>query len=547
MWLVASEEPGGTIQELISALEQAIYTRRPVLGDIMAKHGQKNLYAYTLDFLDVNSNATLDARRGAFLDIVHDTLVPKLGSTVAAEVRAQLHHKPLVSTIDHHAIIDHPFFVNANIVWALPYDTQKLKYIVVLSFASVSLNNASAFPRGLLLHGGIQWEWEMVKLPILPDKSKMRTVYGTPGYTGEDINKTFALIERKKTDWIFSPERAAHISSFVRDYLATEDLYNTPDLSTQITKINYNLWDQYFVGSDTPKLIYLDVETLTAEVFLREVLHDTHHLHYKMLFDPTVRNMALECFDTIPGAFGIEEQWGTYFFRWLDAKGHRVRLFVKDNTLSSTDGAIVIDLTPDAVRKALQMKQIFPSMLAVYTLVSLYYGMKCLWGFSQVHDLTLMKSGLEELLSRLGDISEIDVIKPIQTKEFGGDGIILSYSQKQDGLLTPMTGIDMYLSDRKLSFADYRAISKQVSLSEMMLPMFPEIYTVLYTINQRDPKLSSLTMEEAMRVSGLQEKLHTLLGQYGLLHTTQEHKTLTNAAIETPYPISAWAPCKVGL
>ena len=129
-------------------------------------------------------------------------------------------------------------------------------------------------------------------------------------------------------------------------------------------------------------------------------------------------------------------------------------------------------------------------------------------------------------------------MQPIQTKEFGGDGIILSYSKKQDGLLTPMTGIDMYLSNKKLSFDDYRAISKQVTLSEMMLPMFPEIYTVLYTINQRDPKLSALTMEDAMYVSGLQEKLHMLLGQYGLLHITQEHKT-PNPIIENSYPISA--------
>lgn len=82
----------------------------------MAKHGQKNLYEYTLDFLDVNSNAILDARRSAFLDIVYDVLGPLFGQTVAQEVKDQLLDTPLVSTIDHHAIIDHPFFVNANIV-----------------------------------------------------------------------------------------------------------------------------------------------------------------------------------------------------------------------------------------------------------------------------------------------------------------------------------------------------------------------------------------------------------------------------------------------
>ena len=100
-----------------------------------------------------------------------------------------------------------------------------------------------------------------------------------------------------------------------------------------------------------------------------------------------------------------------------------------------------------------------------------------------------------------------------------------------------MTGIDMYLSTKKLSFDAYRAIAKQVSLSEMMSPMFPEIYTVLYTITQRDLALSQVTMQDAMQISGLQEKLQILLGSYGLLSPIQEQHT-TQTVIQS-YPISA--------
>lgn len=545
MWLVASDDPAWVKLPSLVQLEQAIYDKRPVLGDIMAKHGQKNLYEYTLDFLDVNSNPVLDARRPAFLHIVYDALVSPLGQTVAQEVKDQLLSTPLVSTIDHHAIIDHPFFVNANIVESLPYDTKKMKYTVVFSFASVSLNNASAFSRGLLLHGWDVWEGEMVKLPILSDKTKMRTVYGTPWYTPEDVQKMLQLLDVKTREGIFSSERTQAIKNFVQNYIATDDLYDIPDLSTQITKINYNLWPSYFVGSDIPQLIYLDVEMLTTQIFLRYVLSDIDHLHYKMLFDAEIRNIALAAFDIIPGAFSREEQWGTYFFWGLDDKWHRVRLVVQNDMLVSYDGSISISLDPETIKIALEQKKIFPSMLSVYTLISLYYGMKCLWWFSQVHDLTLMKDALCKVLSEIGDIKELETVAPIQTKEFGGDGIILSYSQKKDGLLTPMTGIDMYLSAKKLSFDAYRAISKQVTLSEMMSPMFPEIYTVLYTIAQRDPHLSSVTMQDAMQLSGLQEKLQTLLGVYGLLSPMQEQAIEQN--IIPAYPISAWAPCKVGL
>lgn len=148
------------------------------------------------------------------------------------------------------------------------------------------------------------------------------------------------LLDTKTREGIFSQQRTQSIKQFVQDYIATDDVYAIADLSTQITQINYKLWPHYFVGNDIPQLIYLDVEMLTTQVRLRHVLSDTEHLHYKMLFDPAVRKIALESFDNIPGAFSTQEQWGTYFLWGLDTKGHRVRLSVQDDMLVSYDGSI---------------------------------------------------------------------------------------------------------------------------------------------------------------------------------------------------------------
>lgn len=55
-----------------------------------------------------------------------------------------------------------------------------------------------------------------------------------------------------------------------------------------------------------------------------------------------------------------------------------MRLVVQNDMLVSYDGSISISLDPETIKIALEQKKIFPSMLSVYTLISLYYGMKCL-------------------------------------------------------------------------------------------------------------------------------------------------------------------------
>ncbi len=500
-------------------MEEAIWSRRPILGEIMQKHGDKTLQRYSQDFLDVNPSPLLDTRKEELISIVDYLLSKRLNPEVAAGVCAQLRDCPLVSTTDHHGIIQHPFFVNANIISALPYSgssVKTLKYLVVFSFAGVSLNNASCYARGLLFHGDINGSENLLKMPVLPDKMKRSTVYAARRFDREDLQNAHLFLAQKERVGEVVPERAAKVREFLQEYLATEPVLAAPHLSSQITKINFRLWPKLFhtapqnggvQSANVPDLIYLDIETIVREVFLQRLLHNPNSSLYKLLFSEDWRELALERFDGIPGAFKRSNDTGTFCFWGLDPKGHRVRLKPENGVLVSEDNLLRIPLTPEDIGQALKSKQIFPSMLLSYLTVSLYYGMKCLGGFCQVHDLTMTKKAWQQMLRDKGELEEAEALEPVQTKELGGDGMVLAYLQTKKDELVAATGIDMIINGMNTSYDGFLELSQTLTLSEAMHVLLPEMYTVLFTAEERDPALASIKPEQVMEAMGLTQKL----------------------------------------
>ncbi len=309
--------------------------------------------------------------------------------------------------------------------------------------------------------------------------------------------------------------RRAGISGFLEEYYGAPDVLAAPDLSSQITKINYRFWPKLFhaakgeaPGRPMLDLIYLEIETLVTELLLRRHLNDNTLIN-RFLFSEDYRRLNLEHFDGIAGAFSKAKGWGTYMFWAIDKNLHRVRLELEGNRLVSKEQPdLSVDFTPEAIAKALKEKRIYPAMLLCYVMVSLYYGMKCLGGFCQVHDLTVTKEAWEKILRKVGEKKEADALGPIQTKELGGDGMVLSYSRSASGdEMFPATGIDMYLSEKDTGVEKYLQRSKTVTMQEMMNPMLPEMYTVLYSADERKPELLKVTPEQVLRETGLQEKL----------------------------------------
>lgn len=519
----------------IRALKEAIGTRRPVLADIMNKHGDKTLYEYAQDFLDVNPSPLLDMRKQELIDVLGDLLEGRLGKEVAANVARQLQKFPLVSTTDHHCPLSHPFWVNANIISALPYEARRepdLRSLVVFSFASVSLNNASGFSRGITFHADTESN-ELIRLPILPDKLKMSTVYGTRSFAHEDLDRARDVLAKMKREGKISPDRCSGVLSILDTHFSAPAVIESAHLCSQITRINRRFWPLLFhpptegggcperaptcpersrgkgesKGIAVPELVYLEIETLVAQLLNRRHLFSENSRLRTLLFDPSWQPLIREHFAGLPGAFAQDGAWGTYFFWGTDAKNHRVRLRLADGHLRSDDGCITLPFTPESVAASLKAKKIFPSMLLCYLTVALYYGMKCLGGFCQVHDLTVIKKAWQKILRAKGEHIEAEAIESVQTKELGGDGMVLAYLEMHNRNLTPATAIDMMLEQTDTGFGKYLSLSKTVTLSEAMNSLLPEMYTVLYSQKERDPALAGITPERILRESGTVEKL----------------------------------------
>jgi len=508
-----------SIQSLLQLLKDSIWKKRPILGEIMKKHGHKTLFNYAMEFADVNPTPQFDDRKTELIKTATDLISKRLGVEIAVDAMRQLKRLPLVSTADHHGPIDHPFWVNANIITSLFHlDNPKhiMQYLVVFSFASISMNNASAFPRGLLFHSEPNGAGKLIRLPLLPDKLKMGVVYNSRGIIKSDIDNAVNQLDKLTKSNEINPEIAKKVKELMEEYVNVEEILELPDLNTQITRLNFRLWHDTFHktgGLPTDRhnkmldLIYLDIETLTKELLVKFHLNNNQSLIYRLLFNPDFIKLAKTHFNNIPGAFSIEEDWGTWFFWGLDEKMRRVRLFTDGQKLYSPDKSISINFEPSSLIEALEKKVIYPSMMTCYLIVALYYGMKCLGGFCQVHDLTMLKYAWFKMLNKLGFKEEAEAILPIQTKELGGDGMVLSYCKRPDNKFVPATGIDMLLDDSDTSPNQYVELSRRVSLNDIMNPMLPEIYTVLYPFDKRDPKLANLTPEDILEATGLGEKI----------------------------------------
>ncbi|MFZ6035605.1 MAG: hypothetical protein ACOYUK_00485 [Patescibacteria group bacterium] len=502
----------------LSSLKSAVWKRSPILADIIQRRGAKNLLEFTRDFFSFPSLPITEARRHELISVARELTADRLGATVADGVVRQLEKFPLVSTADHHGPIDHPFFVNSNIIDSLPFHQRQdpdLRYLVVFSFATVSINNASAYPRGILFHGGINGSSNLIRIPILPDREKMGVAYTMRPFTPDDIARAHRAVDSKGATGTITRERCVAVHQCLDTYFSDPSVLDTASLAEQITKINFNLWPDLFHTAETssnsdvqiPDLVYLDIESLTRELLIRFHLPNTASSLHQLLTNPGYHQAMKIHFDNIPGAFSEEKQWGTHLFWALNDRQHRKRMTLQQGRLVAEGMDYSVATTVPALTQALREKKIMPSMMLCYLMVALYYGMKCLGGFSQVNDLTATKRAWQQLLRQMGDAIEADAIEPTDTTAYGGDGLVLSYLPTITGSLVPATGIDMLFHDVESHYEHFLQLAQSVTLEEISSPMLPEIYSVYYPATDRTPELQSLTPEHILKLTQMDKKL----------------------------------------
>lgn len=498
------------LEENFQKLKQKVLEKRPVLKEILSKRGTKSLFEYAQLYIDVNLNPPIRRRQDELIGTFKKEVAKRLGDEVAEGVAKQLEHYYFVSTADHHGPICHPFFINGNLLTAAPHFEKSdplLKYIIVLPCGSISFNNSS-FPRGLIFNTYQKDKIEMQRLAFFPASDRLCPVYKYRPYTAEDLKRVRAQLRDLVREGKVHAEEGTKIDMVLNEIYDQSDVLAAENFSDQITKTNFHLWRKFFETSHItpPNLIYLEQESLVNQLLIDYHIFG-HTIITHFLFDKEYDPIISQYFAGIMGTFAADRSWGSYLF-WGLPKGtkYRIQLWKEGNFLVSPDGAYRLELTPDNLKRALEEKEIIPSMMMTYIVLSFYYGLKCLGGFSQVNYLTWMKNAYIKMQVDLGNYRSIEVCSRSQTKEMGGDYTI-AFLGGPNGEMIPATGLDLILYGDEKTWQSMMDESKQITLEEGVNPLMPEFYRIIYGENEREADLMSVTAEDITKLTKLDQKI----------------------------------------
>jgi hypothetical protein len=498
------------LKENFEKLKGKVLEKKQVLAEILRKRGKKSLYEYAKEYISVNLNNPIKKRREEFIGAFKNEVELRLGKDVAEKAAMQLENHYYVSTVDHHGPVCHPFFINGNLLSAAPFfehSDPSLTSVIVLPCANVSLNNSS-FPRGLLFHSYAKGKITEHRIPILPAKDRLSPVYNYRSYTKEEIERFKKAVDEKVRNQEVHPEEAEKLNQLIDEIYMTPEALNAENYSVQSTITNFKLWKKFFGPhhEEAPDLIYIEQEWIVAKLLIDFHLHkDTIVNHF--LFDDNYSPLINKYFEGIQGAFERQDKYGTYMF-WAmppNAK-YRIQLWKQDKYLVSEDGTYKIELTPDAIKKGLESKELIPGMMLTYIVLSFYYGLKCLGGFSQVNYLTYMKDAYLRLQVDYQNYRSIEVCARAQTKELGGD-MVIAFMEGPNNEMIPATGLDLILYGHKDTWPLLIEESKEIGVEEAINPLFPEFYTIVYPDTQRDPELLTVTASDITKLTNLDKKI----------------------------------------
>lgn len=499
-----------TSLEDVQRLRDSVLSKRPVLNELIAKRGKKSLYDYTKDYISVNLNPPIQQRQDELISTVCKEVAKLLGDAVAENAARQLTKYYYVSTADHHGPICHPFFVNANLLLAAPYreiNDSDLQSVIVLACASISFRNSS-FPRGLLFHNSLNMKSEPERIAFFPASMRACPVFNWRAYTKEEIATIKSDVDKKIQSKKITPQIGAKINAVMDEIYLAPDVLNSATFSEQVTKTNYTVWQKFFHTPEQipAQLITLEQETLVMRLLLEYHMDQDTTIHH-LLFDQSYDSLMQHYFEGVMGAFSVQNHWGSYLF-WAMPPGskYRQQLWKRGNTLVTDDGGYRLELTPTALHHAMEKREIFPTTLLDFFVLSFYYGLKCVGGFNQINYLTEMKNNYIKMQVDRSNYRSIEVCARAQTKEMN-DGFTLAFIKAQDNQLYAAVGLDFILYGNDETWPNLVKTIKNITVAEAFDPLLPELYRVIYNEKDRVPNLTAITDAQIMEVTGVGKKI----------------------------------------
>ncbi len=498
-------------QENFKLLKQKVLEKRPTLKNLLHEEGSKNLLEYSNKYTEQISQQPISPRSQEFIDTMAEVVEERFDKIIANSVVEQLKKYYFVSTADHTGPINSSYFVNSNLIISaalLNKNDSILKNNIVLSCAKVSIENIS-FPRGLYFHNYINGILNNHRLSFFSSHVKPSLVYNLPPYTKENIDQVYINLNKNLVKKEISEELYNKITDLLKDIYDQSDVYKAKTYCEQISKTNFLLWKRFFPENrvQLPNLIYLELEDITSKLIIKNHLQQNTIIN-KLLFDPQYENFIETYFENIFGSFSKQNSSGTYLF-WALPSGakYNFQLWRNGKFLTSKDGEYKIELTPAAIKEALEKKELIPNLLLSFIVIACYYGVKCLGGFNQINYLTEMKDAYIKMNNDLKNNHDVDICKEVETKEIC-DGLSVAYlGYNQNTQIALASGLDLVLYNNDDSWERLKNVIKNISLEESISALLPEIYKISYDQKEWDDKLIALTEEEITTISGLNKKI----------------------------------------
>lgn len=483
--------------------------RRPQLEYILDKYGDMSLLDFAKQYNEPSAIAIDAERKTQFIEAFTLEVERLLGEDVAISCAKQLAVTYRVTTTDHHGPLSEPGMVNSNIHEALPYlnGDNLVKNVIVLGCANVSFDNES-FPRGLLFHGVTDENLVSNQLVFFSRSVRPCPVIYYHSYTQENLDNAKKLITTWAREKTITPKEQQGLESLLVEIYADPSVLSCVTFSEQVTKTNYKLWRKLMEAyPDAPNLVYIEQESLVNTLLDRYHLNQDTFIN-RLLFTPKYHDLLVKHFDGILRGFSLKDKAGTYLF-WALPNGqkYRVQLWKNGDYLQTEDGSYKIPLTPEGIHEAIVKKELIPSTLMSFMLLSFYYGVKLVGGTNQTTYLTQMKEAFLNMQREYGDKESVAFAQNLPTTDLSVAVQSLAFLQTPQDERVPVTGVDLLLHGDILSLPAMKQVAKNVTVREAFYRVLPDCYKWYYREDERDPELVKITKDDVEKFLGIEHKI----------------------------------------
>ncbi len=502
--------------ENVTRLREANLSKRPVLQDILKKHGTRSVFRFIKEYTTKPLPAPDTARQEEFLAAFHAEVEPRLGKASADRGVRQLRKYYYVSTTDHFGPMYHPWVFNFNLLAAAACrDTEDddLSAVITLACSNVSLNNFS-FPRGLMFTtAGEDGKAKHNRLAFLPSNAHSYPVYNFRPYVQADIDKIKKLVPDQLKNVLHAAELKEKLFDILDSIYAAPDVLAAKNYADQVSITNQRLWRELQCDCTDHKqidFIYIEQERVVARLLTEHHLTPDSPIGAR-LFDKAAAERLLKAFDRVPEGFNAEAETGTYLFWYLPPQDkHRVRLVFAGDSLKSADGTVSIPLTKEAIISGLEKGELIPSVLLTFLMMYCYYGVTCLGGMGQTGYLPQIQAAWCKLMTEENRINELKVCEKLYGSYLGGE-VTVAYIDSLNGVFAPATSLDLILYGDDDARACITGQAKSITLNEAMDPLWPDDYPMHFKSWEQDPALAAITSEDIAKLTGLSDRISPCL------------------------------------